>query len=217
MRVYHFTNADYAQKTLRNRRLKIAEFHDLNDPFELLGAELTESAHRQIFSSWKETIERKWGVLCFSRSWHNPVLWSHYSDKHRGICLGFDVADSFLKKIRYTGKRIKVDIVSVLNSRDVGESIVDRLLFTKYTDWRYEKESRAAVQLRHRDSSTGLYFYDFDNRVKLAEVIAGARSTLSEAAIRAWLAEDDRDVALTQSRLAFRSFRVVENKKGFKK
>ena len=99
MRVYHFTKADYAQKNLRNRRLKIAEFHDLNDPFELLGAELTKSTHRQIFSGWKETIEKKWGVLCFSRSWHNPVLWSHYSDKHRGICLGFDVADSFLEKI----------------------------------------------------------------------------------------------------------------------
>ena len=105
----------------------------------------------------------------------------------------------------------------MLESHDVGNSIVNKLLFTKYTDWRYERESRAAVRLQHRDSSTGLYFYDFDNRVKLAEVIAGARSTLSEAAIRAWLAEEDRDVALMQSRLAFRSFRVVEDKKGFKK
>ena len=26
------------------------------------------------------------GMLCFSKGWHNPVQWSHYTDKHKGIC-----------------------------------------------------------------------------------------------------------------------------------
>ncbi len=26
-------------------------------------------------------------------AWSNPVIWAHYGDKHRGLCLGFEVPE----------------------------------------------------------------------------------------------------------------------------
>jgi len=32
------------------------------------------------------TLEKK-GICCFSEDKYNVLMWSHYSDKHRGFCL----------------------------------------------------------------------------------------------------------------------------------
>ena len=49
----------------------------------------------------KDKLDSENGILCFSEDWTDPVLWTHYGAKHRGICLGFDVKDGFAKKIVY--------------------------------------------------------------------------------------------------------------------
>ncbi|NDP48093.1 MAG: DUF2971 domain-containing protein [Sulfuriferula multivorans] len=95
MRLYHLTTAEYAISNIGLRRLKIARFGDLNDPFELLAAELEDKDFRKAVKSWKNEFHNTKGLLCFSESWHNPVLWSHYADKHRGVCLGFDIPDEY--------------------------------------------------------------------------------------------------------------------------
>ena len=40
------------------------------------------------------------GVTCFSRKKDNILMWSHYANDHKGICLGFDIDenDEHLKK-----------------------------------------------------------------------------------------------------------------------
>ena len=29
-------------------------------------------------------------ISCFSKSWNSTLMWSHYGDKHKGICVEFD-------------------------------------------------------------------------------------------------------------------------------
>jgi hypothetical protein len=106
MLLYHLLSSQYALDDLRKGRIKISKFSDLNDPFELLATELPEKATRQIFSRWRKQIASTRGVICFSRSWDNPVLWSHYGDKHRGIALGFEVSDPIVEQVRYVGQRL---------------------------------------------------------------------------------------------------------------
>ena len=36
----------------------------------------------------------EWYAACFSKSFHNPSMWSHYGDGHKGVCLIFDTSDS---------------------------------------------------------------------------------------------------------------------------
>jgi len=42
MRVYKFLTAEFALQNLIKRQIKISEFHDMNDPFELWGIKLSD-------------------------------------------------------------------------------------------------------------------------------------------------------------------------------
>ena len=110
MRVYHLLPEHHALDDLRRRRLKVSRLEDMNDPFELLAASLKTKNHRSSLRGFKEDMDRCYGALCFSRSWTHPMLWSHYADKHRGICLGFDVPRNVALPIAYDAARLKVDI-----------------------------------------------------------------------------------------------------------
>ncbi len=56
MRVYYLTGAAFALSNLALRRVKIARFSDLNDPFELLAVDLADKDHRKAFRATKDKI-----------------------------------------------------------------------------------------------------------------------------------------------------------------
>jgi hypothetical protein len=217
MRLYHFLSTEFAFEDLRNRRLKIAEYSDLNDPFELVAAHNEDSTQREILRRWKDDFREKRGVLCFCKTWRNPVMWSHYSDKHQGICLGFDVDDEFAIPIRYSNKRLDMDFVGPNAAANLNQDMMLRLLQTKYSDWGYEREVRLSVELDTKDSETGFYYYEFDERVRLAEVIAGPSCPVTESEVKELLSATDTPVDIFKARLAFKSFKVVRDQRGFRK
>jgi hypothetical protein len=105
MQVFHFLNSEHGLDDIRRRRLKISLFSDLNDPFELLSIELSDKHRRQSFQAMKEQMSRTGEILCFSKRWSNAVQWSHYADRHRGICLGFEIPDALILPVSYAAKR----------------------------------------------------------------------------------------------------------------
>ena len=60
----------------------------MNDPFELSGSRWSDP---QVDSILSDHASATIGALCFSTNWSNPLLGSHYAEKHNGICLGFDI------------------------------------------------------------------------------------------------------------------------------
>ena len=82
MRVYHFLPANFALDDIEKHRIKISEIDQLNDPFELWCVSQKDKRLRIGLQRYKEEMSKRYGMLCFSRHWHNPVLWSHYADKH---------------------------------------------------------------------------------------------------------------------------------------
>lgn len=40
--------------------------------------------------SYYEGEFKKYGVFCASSDCNNELLWAHYADSHKGICIGFD-------------------------------------------------------------------------------------------------------------------------------
>ncbi len=210
MRVYHFLSANNALDDLRKRRIKLSEIDKLNDPFELWCSAQENRQMRKVLREWKKEVARKYGVLCFCRQWHNPVLWSHYSDKHQGMCLGFEVDEKFLKPVIYAAKRTPLELPAT-------QETMDQLLFTKFRDWCYEEELRGWFSLDERDASSGYYFYSFDDKIQLREVIAGPLCETPKATIDTALHGYDGDhIRVVKSRLAFKEFQIVQNQQSFR-
>jgi len=205
MRVYHFLSAMWALDDIRKKRIKISVIDQLNDPFELWCVEQRDKRLRQALRGFKAEMVERFGMICFSKHWHNPLLWSHYADKHRGICLGFDVDDRGLKPVAYANERPSLRVPPTMES-------INELLFTKFRDWSYEEELRNWFRLDEREGEH--YFYPFDTLVRLREVIVGPLCGLSNAVIEKSL-EEYSGVSVLKARLAFKTFRVVKNQKGF--
>src|SRR5258707_1878815 len=156
--LYHFTTAKFALDDLRNRRLKIAQFDDLNDPFELKSVNLCNPVHAQAFDGiekinfegYKAAVAQRWGVLCFSEEKTDVLQWAHYADRHKGICLGFDVSGGQGKfgRVKYRTTRFPFP-----EKPDVGFSW--SLLSTKSKDWAYEKEWRGIFVVYKNDFDKG--------------------------------------------------------------
>jgi hypothetical protein len=204
-RLYHLTSAEYAITNIVFGRLKVARFSSLNDPFELLAHVTLRSHDRLGLLENKNRLNQEYGLLCFSENWTDPALWAHYGDRHRGICLGFDVEDGFARKITYQKARLKDD-----DARDKSEAeVLDALLYTKYESWQYEREWRLLLNLSELDAEGGLHFRKFGNRLKLTEVVVGAECSISFDEIRK-LASTHCPMANTvKTRMARGSFDMV--------
>jgi len=207
VRVYHFLRAEHALDDLKRGRIKLSEVDKLNDPFELWCSAQADRQVRAVLRKWKKEMAGEVGILCFSKGWRNPVLWSHYADSHRGICLGFDVIeDRLLRPVRYVKQRTPFTLPPA-------KEAISELLFTKYWDWSYEQEWRGWFNLG--DYSDGNYFYRFDERVQLREVIRGPLCSVPTAVINKAIKGCGTNVSVVKARLAFRSFEIVEERGGF--
>lgn len=213
MRVYHFLNRHWGLDDLARRRLKISRLKDLNDPFELLGYSSRDPSIRAAFNRTKDQMAATTGLLCFSRSWRNPVQWGHYADKHRGLCLGFDVPDVLLTAVSYRRHRLQPDLVAIEGDPAGAERHMRQIIATKFTHWRYENEVRCFVGLDPEDCENGLYFMPFSEQLALREVIVGHCADISRAELAAALGDSCEAVIQRKARLAFRSFRIVEQRR----
>lgn len=207
--LYHFTQAEYALKDIRERRLKIAQFDDLNDPFELRNVRLLRPEDIFAFNMTRAEISERFGLLCFTELWNSILQWSHYGEHHRGICLGFEV--SYLKgkfgPVKYPSGKLDYPGEAHLNV-----DFMNKMLHTKYRGWEYEKEWRVLIELKDAEWSEGskrfLYFADFGNELALREVILGAECKVPLSEVRDALAGYTEAVQLSQIQLDDRDFRL---------
>ena len=205
VRAYYFTGAQWAYQNLRKKRLKISRFLELNDPFELFAVEQHDPVLRRRMKDWAKRVHAEDGVICLSRSWRNPLMWSHYADRHRGVCLGFDVSD--LEKISYQPERLAPGLLT--DGPQPPTAWTQLLLTTKFADWEYENEVRILLHLSLMAEEKGLYFKPFDKRLRLVEVIAGARCCIGwQRPLTEAVSEFPGKPKLIKARLSFEQFRV---------
>lgn len=211
MRVYYFVNEQYGLLDLEHRRLKIARVNDVNDPFEVNSA-CSDAKARLVIRDLKAQLHERFGMLCFSLDWSNPVQWSHYADGHRGMCLGFDVNEAEIERVAYRRQRPKADMYVLFRDQETGEAEMRVWFRTKYAHWKYEREVRMFLSLDD-DPIDGIYFQPFDPKnLRLAEVIVGERSGLHRQQIIETLGDLAPHVELTKARLAFRSYKVTRQR-----
>jgi len=209
MKLYYLTPADYAVSNIALRRLKISRISDLNDPFELLAAELTDKDFRRAIKNWKQELNKTKGLLCFSESWRNPVLWGHYGDRHRGICLGFDVPENDTMPVNYSKSRVKIKFINNDPERGPSEAFVNKLLRTKYKHWIYEKERRVFIDLDEKTKENGNFFYEYSDKFSLSEVIIGPHCEIPKKQIEELTTKTNGQIRIIKARLGSENFEVV--------
>ena len=120
---------------------EIFDFNDPTDPtIKLIGD--TEEM-REILKNIR--------IACFSTSPLNVLMYSHYTDKHKGICIEYDFSDfdtenTSLLEVKYK-EELKIDsetdLITMKSDNDINEEISFLDLFrTKHLNWEYEKEYR---------------------------------------------------------------------------
>lgn len=89
----------------------------------------------------------KKGVLCLSRKFDSPLMWSHYANQHKGLCIEYDmrsVKDEHVQEVIYGGSRkiLTSEINEWLDNPENDTRIKQVCLLTKSGEWRYESEWR---------------------------------------------------------------------------
>ncbi len=89
------------------------------------------------------------GVLSLSATWSSALMWSHYADEHRGICVEYDTTDQEhpnLGPVSYRAPRaVKAsDLVRWKGRNDdaAKQSVIQTYFYAKSSEWKYEKEWR---------------------------------------------------------------------------
>jgi hypothetical protein len=147
--------------------------YDLDEPYRYL---LGRYLERELLKRYDK------GVVSLSRKMKCPLMWSHYADQHRGICIGYSIPQGFRGKllpVEYGGTRrvAASDISAMLEGHQDARDRVDRaVLLRKANPWKYEREWRLIGDRGLQDSC-----------LELEEVIFGFRcdSVTRYAVVRA--------------------------------
>jgi DUF2971 family protein len=217
LRLYKFICEKFGLEAINKNRLKISRLDELNDPFEWMSIDLRNFEMRNGILATRRNMSSVSGLICMSKRWSNPLLWSHYADAHTGLCLGFDVPNNDYGKISYQRQRTSLKQLGIRSSDDITADHLQKLIFTKFSSWRYEQEYRAYTSLGAKPheiitNKDALYFKSFGDDLKLREVIVGYRSQKTRIQMEYILRDFSDDVILRKARPAFRTFHIVNQR-----
>jgi hypothetical protein len=131
----------------------VADPLEFNDPFEFhLKEEVLSNKQKEIKLSHVERYENRekikklisnFGVVCYSSFDDSKLMWSHYADGHKGMCLVFESPK----------ENLDLDFVKVEYSEEMPSAYFDvdnadnwahliKIVKTKSIEWQHEKEIR---------------------------------------------------------------------------
>ncbi|NOQ26876.1 MAG: DUF2971 domain-containing protein [Bacteroidales bacterium] len=166
------------------------------------------SVLKDIFFNLKSEL---W-ISCFSKKYNEILMWSHYADKHKGFCIGFNLdglAETFdfiLSEVNYPEKFTKVDYCA--NPKKALEHFVS----TKAKNWIYEEE------IRLRTNKENIKF--IDNTVKgitkispnsISEIHIGNKNELTDCELNDIVSKyGDKSIQIKRMELDENDFSLKE-------
>lgn len=126
--------------------------YDLNTIKSNLKNRLKCNLHEEHLFNEKQgndNIDKYYGVFSASKTWKSILMWSHYSDNHKGYCIGFK--ENLLinsGKFGRGGDVFYSNSFPTINPLDFeGNTSDDSFIqmHTKAKDWKYEEEYRLSI------------------------------------------------------------------------
>jgi len=163
-------NYKYLLDIFLNQRLYSASFRNLNDNLE--GQFFYDISNELKKIRLNPNKKEHLSICSFSKNYKNQLMWSHYADGHRGIVIGFKVAEStyIIDKVNYDGLRNFENLPSKFDD-------VKSVFLNKINDFNYEEEYRIITEKQ-----------DYINIV-IREVFFGAETSEEDKSIIRKLAE----------------------------
>lgn len=140
------------------------------------------------------------GIYCISTKPDDILMWSHYADSHRGICIEFDGTLSLMahaQKVQYARKRVPINPYE-----DSQEVMMGKALLNKSEQWSYECEWRL---IRYKGGPGVVQF----RPANLTGIIIGALASPSTVdTVMTWVRQRSIPVSLYQSSVSPKKFEL---------
>lgn len=164
---YHTINFNLLQ-SLRKQINWYSKLHLLNDPYECFFIDNTTT------TAYKDFVSQLC-VCCFSKNMNEILMWSHYANNHKGVCIEFDIIDENvikgqLMEVTYSNELSTLNNVERTSTGHLSLNVSSngKFLTTKFQNWSYEEEFRAYIICEDANSNgmekpflgslTALYF-----------------------------------------------------------
>lgn len=168
--IYKYVDFDIGfEKIIQERTLKFSNPKDFNDPFDCnekllninldkdwsqkylteAGQHFTRETRRELLKKSKKSNiyhdvlkdkKKEFKVCCFSEKSDEILMWSHYANKHSGLCIGFD--------LEFLGDGYVIYPVTYIDKIEPIDGLTDTTkvfyywLTAKSARWDYEQELR---------------------------------------------------------------------------
>ncbi len=142
---YHYFNGttdkdknNYSLQNLQNGKVYFSYIRYFNDPYEAAFYP-DESCNYSIVDlpNIEYKYEMQCRVFCFSETFQNPIMWSHYGNSHKGFCVGYDIKDILSIPSIVFDRVTYSDDKPFLSNEDILNGCA---LFYKSSDWKKEED-----------------------------------------------------------------------------
>ena len=216
--LYKYVSLNYVVDILDNHRLFLNDGKNFNDPFEITITDKSNGTTRHINGLH---------ILSLTNSYRNKLIWSHYTDSHKGVCLTIQVPNQLVYPICYSTKRVyedsDIDDLIEHSTKKAKKSLRcdfsvltkdKKIAYLKDKKWIYEKEYR--IVFDKSDESSLL----FDNgnwymSVKITNIYLGANFEKNNDKIKTEIREAcmRNNISMTQMVLSPTDYSVKVKKK----
>ena len=136
----------YTKKCIESQKVFFNDWERLNDPMEGFYTYIPEEENKNIEQILRDE-KFKYKIFCCSKEYNEILMWSHYADSHRGICLEIEVNEELCKQNNIFHRNVlyKKDLVKISPNRNTKDQ-AKHILKHKISKWRYEKEVRFFIK-----------------------------------------------------------------------
>lgn len=124
-------------------------FNQMNDPMEGFYRSNARQRENSDYDQFSESVRSEklgLGIASLSETWNNELMWAHYADGFRGICVAYPLArlldglndDHALARVAYGDKPHYLNLSAMHDTNLRARAI----LSTKNLKWSYEREWR---------------------------------------------------------------------------
>jgi hypothetical protein len=186
------------QSTSMNRKARRAESREISRNPQRNPARPENL--KDFIASYREAVTSRIGLLCLSEVPDDILMWAHYANSHRGICLVFDhQVDFFAIAQPIVYQKARPNINPIHQSH---EQMMERALLTKSEHWCYEREWRI-TRYEH-----GAGIYTFPPQALVGIILGAEISRENRVMVKNWALSRTEAVSLYQSRLSEKGFSV---------